>query len=387
MKRFITKLCVKEGQDLQSPAVRAKCGVLSGVVGIFANIVLFAAKFLSGIVIGSIAVSADAFNNLSDAGSSVISLITFRIAAKPADREHPFGHARIEYVSSMIVSFLIILVGYELAKGSVEKILHPTETAFNPIVVGVLVFAVCVKGFMFFFNRYLGDLIHSEVLRATAMDSVSDAVSTSAVLLSFILQKIWGWNIDAYTGLLVAGFIMFTGAKLLWENKNVILGEAPAKETVDGIKEVIARFPEVIGVHDLTLHSYGPLRMMASFHAEVDGRVNIFESHDVIDNIERTVKEEMGIDCIIHMDPIVVGDEMVDRLRLQVVEIAKSLDSRIQIHDFRCVIGTTHTNLIFDMEVPYEISMENQVIQRCMSDAVHEKMGRQCFAVSTIDRC
>lgn len=387
MEKWIRRAFAKDGQPLSSTAVRSKCGTLAGIVGILTNVFLFFIKFFAGLLIGSIAISADAFNNLSDAASSVISLITFRIAAKPADREHPFGHARIEYVSSMIVSFLIILVGYELAKGSVEKILNPSQTEFDPLVVGILGFAVLLKLGLFLFNRRLGKLIDSEVLRATAVDSISDAVATSAVLLSSLLLKIAGVDIDAYMGLGVALFIMFTGAKLLWENKDMILGEAPAKETVEEIKAIVSRFPEAIGIHDLTLHSYGPQKMMVSFHAEVDGRTDIFQSHDAIDNMERTIKEELGIDCIIHMDPIVVGDETVDRLRQEVIAIAKTIDSRIHIHDFRCVIGATHTNLIFDMEVPFEVEQADKEIQQRMAEAVKAEMGKHCFAVTTVDRC
>lgn len=387
MEKLIRKAFAKHGESLTSTAVRSKCGTLAGGVGIFTNLFLFVIKFISGMLIGSIAISADAFNNLSDAASSVISLITFRIAAKPADREHPFGHARIEYVSSMIVSFLIILVGYELAKGSVEKILNPTKTEFHPVVILVLGFAVLFKFGLFLFNRKLGKLIDSEVLRATAMDSISDAIATFVVLLSSLLLKWSGVDIDAYMGLLVALFIMFTGAKLLWENKDMILGEAPSEEIVENIKAIISRYPEAIGIHDLTLHSYGPQKMMVSFHAEVDGRSDIFASHDAIDNMERTVKEELGIECIIHMDPIVVGDETVDRLREEVIRIAKTIDSRIHIHDFRCVIGATHTNLIFDMEVPFEIEQSDKVLAEQMAEAVQEKMGKHCFAVTTVDRC
>ena len=387
MEKLICKLYAKDGQALTSPLVRSKCGTLSSLVGIGANLFLFVCKFLAGYLIGSIAVSADAFNNLSDAASSVISLVTFRIAAKPADREHPFGHARIEYVSSMIVSFLIILVGYELAKSSIDKIIHPTKTEFHPYVIGVLGIAVLIKFLMFMMNRKLGRLIDSDVLRATAMDSISDSVATSAVLVSSLLLRFAGVDIDAYMGLIVAGFIMFTGAKLLWESKDVILGEAPSEEIVEGIKAIISRYPEVLGIHDLAVHSYGPMRTMASFHAEVDARVDVFDSHDTIDNIERVIKEEMNIDCSIHMDPIVVGDEMVDRLKQNVCDIAKTIDSRIHIHDFRCVIGATHTNLIFDMEVPFEIATENQVLKEQMAQAVQKEMGDCYFIVTTIDRC
>jgi len=387
MEKILQFFCAKKGQSLAATEVRSKCGAFSSIVGILANVFLFAVKYLSGMIIGSIAVSADAFNNLSDAASSVISLVTFRIASKPADREHPFGHARMEYVSSMIVSFLIILVGYELAKGSIQKIVTPQQTAFNPWVAVALGLAIVVKVFLYLMNRRIGKIIDSEVLRATAMDSISDAVATSAVLVSSLLLRFMGWDIDAYMGLLVALFIMFTGGKLLWENKNMILGEAPSKETVEEIKAIIGRFPEAVGIHDLTLHSYGPGKMMVSFHAEVDGREDIFKSHDAIDNMERTVKEELGIDCIIHMDPIVVGDETVDRLRGQVEQIAQAIDSRIHIHDFRCVIGDTHTNLIFDMEVPFEVEMDNKTLMLTMSEAVQKEMGRHCFAVTTVDRC
>ena len=369
-----------------SSATRAKYGFLCATLGIVVNVILFAIKFLAGVLTGSLAVSADAFNNLSDAASSIISLITFRIASKPADRDHPFGHARIEYVSSMIVSFFIILVGYELVKSAIQKIITPTITKFSWLAIAILVVAILAKLILFFINRHGSKKINSEVLNAASVDSLCDAIATSVVLLSAILAHTFDIALDGYMGLLVAGFILFAGVKVLNETKNSILGEAPVKETITAIEGIIRRYPEVMGIHDLTVHSYGPLHTMASFHAEVDGSVDVFATHDVIDNIERTIKEELNIDCSIHMDPIVVGDEMVDQLRGQVEEIVHSLGMSMKIHDFRCVIGQTHTNLIFDVDVPFEVKLRNQDIITLLQGKVKDAMGENVFVVATIDR-
>lgn len=390
MTKLLVKWFVRDYQNTGDPKVRAAYGKLGGIVGILLNLLLFAVKLTGAVIIGSVAVRADAFNNLSDAASSVIALVTVLISCKPADRHHPFGHARIEYVSSMIVSFLILLVGYDLAKDSVTRIFSPAATEYAKtellLVLGILVLAVLCKLGMFFFFRKLGKMIDSEVLQATAMDSISDTAATGAVLLSTVISAVAGVDLDGYMGLLVAGFILFSGIKILNETKNSILGEAPTEETVAQIRAILERYPGVLGVHDMTVHSYGPHHQMVTLHAEVDGSKDVFETHDMVDNIERAVKDELHIDCTIHMDPIAVGDAVTDELRQMVSDAVAAVDPRIGMHDFRCVIGATHTNLIFDAAVPFEVPQSDEKLKEEISQEVHELLGDNYYCVITVDR-
>lgn len=359
---------------------------MSSIVGIVVNVLLFAGKFTVGTLFGSVAISADAFNNLSDAGSSIISLISFKISAKPADRAHPFGHARIEYVASMIVSFLILLIGYELASDSLMKIIHrESNTQFSIISVVVLSVSILSKLWLCVFNRRVGKKIDSSVMVATSADSLSDVIATSAVLISTVIFALTGVDIDAWAGILVSVMIMLAGLKILNETKNSILGEAPSEELVQKIKGVISEYPEALGIHDLMVHSYGPGRTIATLHVEVDGSADMFKSHDVIDNIERRMNLELGIQCTIHMDPIVTDDERVTELRNRVRAAVREIDERIEIHDFRFVAGDTHSNLIFDMAVPFEIKLSDPELRQLISEAV-SKIDSNYFAVITIDR-
>ncbi len=390
MTKLLVKWFVRDYQNTADPKVRADYGKLGGIVGIILNLLLFGAKLAGAYIIGSIAVRADAFNNLSDAASSVIALVTVVLSCKPADRRHPFGHERLEYVSSMIVSFLILIVGYDLAKSSVEKIISPASESYaqNELILVLVILAVAVlcKLMMFFFFRRLGKMIDSEVLRATSMDSISDATATGAVLISTVITMLTGVDLDAYMGLLVAGFILYTGIRILNETKNSILGEPPTEDTVKQIEGILHRYPDVLGIHDMTVHSYGPNRQMVTLHAEVDGQKNVFDTHDMIDNIERTIKQELNIDCTIHMDPITVGDEVTDELKTATVAAVKTVDERINIHDFRCVIGATHTNLIFDTAVPFEVKQTDEDLCSAIQAAITQHMGEAYFSVVTVDR-
>ncbi len=387
MTSLLIKLFIKSPHSTHSPAVRRAYGTLASTVGIILNLLLAAGKFTVGFLFGAISVQADAVNNLSDAGSQIISLITFKIAAKPADRDHPFGHARIEYVASMIVSFFILLIGWELLSGSVDKVLHPSETVFSWLSVAVLAVSVLVKLWLCLFNRKIAKRIDSSVMRATAADSLSDAGATAAVLVATLIYKFTGFDPDAYMGILVALLILWAGVKILNDTKNSILGEGPSEETVEQIRTLVSEFESqgVIGLHDLVVHNYGPGRFMASLHIEVDGDADIYASHDMADLIERRLRVDCGIEATVHMDPVAVRDPRVAALRAFAEEHAAAIDSRLRLHDFRIVPGDTHTNLIFDVAVPFELTIPDAELRSRLADAIHEA-NDHLFAVITVDR-
>lgn len=388
MVALLTRLFVRDAQNTQSPTVRLQYGTMVSVVSIVCNLLLSAGKFAVGLLLGSIALTADGVNNLSDAGSAIVSLVSFRIAAKPADRDHPFGHARIEYVASMIVSFLVLLVGVELLTSSVEKILSPTppDDRYLPASLVLLSASILVKLWMGMLNRKIGKKIDSAVMRAAATDSLTDCISTAAVLLSTILYALFGWDfLDGWFGLFVAVLILVAGCRILNETKNSILGEGPVGETVEAIRRIVAEYPAALGVHDLIVHNYGPGHTIASLHVEVDGAKDPFETHDTVDNIERRLNRELGILCTIHTDPIVVGDPEVDRLHLAVAKIVKGIDERLLLHDFRFVRGTTHSNLIFDVAAPFECRMTDEELKAAVTEAIKAIDARFCTVI-TIDR-
>ncbi len=387
MTTLLIRLFIKDPQNTASPAVRRAYGTMVSVVGIILNLLLAAGKFTVGILFGAISVQADAVNNFSDAGSQLISLVSFKIAAKPADKEHPFGHARIEYVASMIVSFLVLLIGWELLSGSIDKVFHPSETVFSWVSVGVLAVSILVKLWLCFFNRRVAKRIDSTVMRATAADSLSDAAATSAVLAATLVYKFTGFDPDAYMGIIVALLILWAGIKILNETKNSILGERPSDEQVEEIRAVVAQFEEsgVIGLHDLVVHNYGPGRVMASLHVEVDGDINIYKSHDIMDLIERRLRVECGILATVHMDPVAVSDPAVIALREQAMIAAATIDGRLRIHDFRIVPGDTHTNLIFDVVAPFDLRISDDALRVTLADRIHEA-DSHLFAVITVDR-
>ena len=387
MTHLLIKLVIKSPRDVASPAVRRAHGTLASTVGIILNLLLAAGQFTVGFLFGAISVQADAVNNLSDAGSQIISLVTFKMAAKPADRDHPFGHARIEYVTSMIVSFLILLVGWELLSGSVDKVFHPAETVFSWLSVAVLGVSVLVKLWLCVFNRKIAKKIDSQVMRATAADSLSDAGATFAVLVATLIYKFTSFDPDAYMGILVALLILWAGIKILNDTKNSILGEQPSEETVAMIEALVKEFEDqgAIGLHDLVVHNYGPGRVMASLHVEVDGDADIYASHDMADLIERRLRVECGIEATVHMDPVAIRDPRVNELKAYAEGIVKEVDDRLRIHDFRIVPGETHTNLIFDIAAPFELTMTSADLRAKVADGIHEGNGH-LFAVITVDR-
>ena len=368
---------------------RERQGSLAGIVGIVVNFLLSGFKLTAGIISSSVAITADALNNLSDAGASLITLISFKLAAKPADKGHPFGHARIEYIASMIVSLLILLVGFEMISDSIGVLFNPNDakkTEFSILILIILAVSVLVKIGLALYYSAVAKRIESAALRASSVDSFSDAVSTLAVLICSIIIKFTNlYIIDAIVGIAVSVLIFVAGIKVLNETKNSLLGEAPVKETVEDIERIVSEYPDIIGIHDMMIHNYGPKTFVASFHAEVDGEDDIFKLHDVIDNIERQIFSEMGIFCTVHMDPIVTNDEKVNSLRTFLTNIVSDVLPDVKIHDFRVVIGHTHTNLIFDIVLPFESKISPDEAERLIKEAVFASRD-DCYCVITVDR-
>ena len=384
MIELLAKWFIPHRDSMENGALRRAYGTLCGAVGIGLNILLFMGKFFAGQLSGSIAVTADAFNNLSDAGSSAVTLLGFRLAGKKPDTDHPFGHGRIEYISGLIVAGLILLMGVELAKSSFDKILHPEEVTFSALAVVILAVSVAVKLYMWFYNRRIGGKLRSAAMEATAMDSLSDAAATFAVLLATLIGKWTGLAVDGYVGLLVALFILFSAYKAAKETLSPLLGQAPDPELVQRIRDIVAEHDTVVGIHDLVVHDYGPGRQMVSLHAEVPASGDILELHDVIDNIERELHEKLHVQAVIHMDPIVTDDAEVDALRRQVAELARQVEPRMTVHDLRVVRGTTHTNLVFDAVLPRDAAITPAEAARRIREKVSELDG-DYYAVVTVE--
>ena len=384
MIEFLARVFIRHRDGLSPSALRQAYGQLCGAVGIGLNLLLFAGKLFAGTISGSIAITADAFNNLSDAGSSVVTLLGFRLAGRKPDPEHPFGHGRMEYISGLAVAGLILLMGVELGKSSLKQILSPEEIVSSPLVLAILAVSVAVKLYMFYYNRSIGKKIKSAAMSATATDSLSDAVSTTAVLMATLVGQLTGLNIDGWVGLLVALFILFSAYKAAKETLSPLLGQTPDPEFVDRIEQIVLSYPEVLNIHDLIVHDYGPGRMMISLHAEVSADGDLLQLHDVIDNAEHRLKKELGCMAVIHMDPIITNDAHTDALRMAVAEKVKSIDPRLTIHDFRIVPGPTHTNLIFDVVVPYDVKLTADEVRRRIGALVKE-LDENYFAVVQVD--
>lgn len=363
MTTFLIRLFIKDYENVKNHQVRQRYGELGGAVGIVCNLVLFAAKFFAGLLTSSIAITADAFNNLSDAGSSIVTLVGFRMAGKPADDQHPFGHGRIEYIAGLLVSIIILLMGIELGKSSAEKIMHPETMDFSWISFFILLASICVKLWMGLFNRKLGHIIDSAAMRATAMDSISDVVATCSVVLGMLITKWTGYNVDGYSGILVALFICYTGITTIRDTLNPLLGQPPEQSFVDSIEQKVLSHSDIVGVHDLIVHNYGPGRSIVSLHAEVPCHADILQIHDTIDCIERELKKEFNCEAVIHMDPIVTDDVVTNETKEKVVGLVQAIDANLKIHDFRMVKGPTHTNLIFDVVVPHQFRLNDQELR------------------------
>ena len=384
MIEFLARVFIRHRDGLSPSALRQAYGQLCGAVGIGLNLLLFAGKLFAGTISGSIAITADAFNNLSDAGSSLVTLLGFRLAGRKPDPEHPFGHGRMEYISGLAVAGLILLMGVELGKSSLKKILSPEEIVSSPLVLAILAVSVAVKLYMFYYNRSIGKKIKSAAMSATATDSLSDAVSTTAVLIATLVGQLTGLNIDGWVGLLVALFILFSAYKAAKETLSPLLGQTPDPEFVERIEQIVLSYPEVLNVHDLIVHDYGPGRVMISLHAEVSADGDLLQLHDVIDNAEHRLKKELGCMAVIHMDPIITNDAHTDALRMAVAEKVKAIDPRLTIHDFRIVSGPTHTNLIFDVVVPYDVKLTADEVRRRIGALVKE-LDENYFAVVQVD--
>ena len=361
----LVRLFIKDCDNVTDPAVRERYGILSGAVGIVLNLLLSAGKLFAGLMTGSISITADAFNNLSDAGSSVVTLVGFKLAGQKADDGHPFGHGRMEYLAGLLVSLMILLVGVELGRSSIGKILHPEAVDFSLVSTGILAASILVKLWMGQFNRGLGRKIGSAAMAATAADSISDAVATAAVLAGTLVNRFAHVNIDGWLGLAVAVFILRSGWGAAKDTINPLLGESPDPELVKQLRDLVLSHPQVVGMHDLIIHDYGPGRRLCSFHAEVPQDADILDAHDAIDHIEREIKEKFGIETTVHMDPIATADEKVNQLRRQVADLARVVEPEMTIHDFRVVRGPTHTNVIFDAVVPHKCRLtDEEVLQR-----------------------
>jgi len=383
MVTLLAKFFIRDGEKNK---VRQAYGMLCGVLGILLNVLLFIGKFVAGQLSNSIAITADAVNNLSDAGSSFITLVGFKLAGQKPDTEHPFGHGRMEYISGLVVAAAILLMGYELAKESIGKILHPQETEFSVLVAGILLVSICVKLYMFYYNQSVAKKIDSAAMSATAKDSLSDSVATGVVLLTTIVGHYTDLHIDGYCGLLVAVLIFYAGFSAAKDTLNPLLGQKASEEFEQEIEDLVMAHEEVCGIHDLFVHDYGPGRQIISLHAEVSADSDIMVIHDVIDNIENELRTKLGCDATIHMDPVVTNDSRVSEIKEAVLAVVKALDERLTIHDFRMVEGPSHTNLIFDVVAPFGFRLSDEDLAKEILGKVQEELGKTYFTVIKVDK-
>lgn len=384
MVSLLSRIFIKNRDDVTDPAVRKAYGSLCSALGIVLNVLLFAGKYIAGAVSGSIAITADAFNNLSDAGSSAISLVGFHLSSKKPDLDHPFGHGRLEYISGLCVAALILVMGVELLISSVQKIITPEPVETGLLPAAILIVSIAVKVYMSAYNRSVGKKISSSAMQATAADSLSDSIATTVVLLSMGVSYFFNVNIDGYAGVLVALFILWAGVGVARDTLSPLLGQAPDPELVQKIEDIVMSREEIIGMHDLVVHDYGLGRLMISLHAEVDGRGDIFELHDAVDTVERTLAHDLGCEATIHMDPVVCDDEAVDAEHKRLLEVIAGIDDIIGVHDFRMVAGPSHTNLIFDVVIPCGLDKTADEVRAEICAAVEAQMpGR--FAVVNVD--
>lgn len=383
MTEFLVRKLVKDYEQTDNPQVRAAYGMMAGMVGICCNLILFGAKIGAGFMTGSISIMADAFNNLSDAASSIVGFVGMKMAQKPADEDHPFGHGRIEYISAFIVAFIVIQVGFSLLKTSLGKLLHPEELTFGMISVGILVLSVGVKLWMAFFNRKLGRRVQSSVMKATAADSLGDVAATSATILSIVVFGVWKVNIDGLVGLAVSVLVMIAGVNIAKDTLEPLIGGPIDPEIYRKITDFVNGYEGIVGSHDLIVHNYGPGRSMASIHAEVPSDVEIGVSHEVVDRIERDAAKKMGIFLVIHMDPVELKNAQVQELRELAEDILRGLDERLTLHDFRVVEGTRRTNLIFDLVVPRDYTKQMQdACKQEICQRLREQDERYCCVIT-----
>lgn len=385
MGKLLIRIFVKDHENTDDPKVRERYGKFAGVVGIISNLILCIMKILIGLVSRSIAIIADGINNLADASSSIITLVGFKLASQPEDEDHPYGHARIEYLTGLFISIVIIVIGLQLLRTSIDKILHPDPLEFSYLTIIILVAAILIKLWQSLFNRSIGRKIRSVTLMATAADSRNDVISTSVVLISVIVGKFTGIQIDGYMGCLVALFIIWSGIQLVRETTSPLLGEAPDHELVNSITEIVKKEPGVLGIHDLMVHNYGPGKIFASMHIEVDADGDLMESHDMIDNIEKTVKEALRVEFVVHMDPVKTDDPLITKMKKIIADALQPLDGVDNIHDFRIVPGPTHTNIIFDVVLSAGCRLSEKEITEIAAEAARAA-DEKFYVVITFDR-
>ena len=385
MVTFLSRWLIQDYDRPEDPEVRRKYGVLCGSVGIGLNLLLFLAKFFAGTISGSIAITADAFNNLSDAGSSLVTIVGFKLAGQKPDPSHPFGHGRMEYLSGLAVSVLILLMGFELLQSSVDKIRNPAAIEFSWLSVVILLLGIAGKLYMSYYNRSVGNKINSAAMKATAADSLSDSISTAAVLIATLIAHFFSVNIDGWVGVAVACFILYAGYNAARDTIDPLLGQAPDPELVTDVEKTVLSFPPIQSIHDMIVHDYGPGRLMISLHAEVPADGDLLEMHDTIDLVEQTLREKFHCDAVIHMDPIVTNDEQVLKMRSKMHQLVQVIDKRITVHDFRMVTGPTHTNLIFDVACPFGLKQSDEEVKRQVEEIV-DLLDGNYNAVVTVDR-
>ncbi|MEG0265676.1 MAG: cation diffusion facilitator family transporter [Erysipelotrichaceae bacterium] len=384
MVTFIIHRFINNYKNYQDAHVREQYGKVTSIIGIFFNVSLSLAKFMVGTLAGSVSITADAVNNLSDAGNSIISLVSFKLSSMPADEEHPFGHERFEYIASLIVAFLILFVGIDLMRSSLGKILHPDAISFSYVSLIVLVMSIFVKFYMYRYNKHFGEEINSSMMKATAADSISDVLATSSVLLALVLSPIFHFQLDGYMGAIVAVLILKTGYDIIKSTLDELLGMAPPIEMVKMIEDKIMSYDGVLGFHDLVIHSYGPNRSFASVHVEVSSKENVLISHDVIDNIEKDFAKDDNLQLVIHLDPVVTDDETTNEMKSYIRNTLNELDEKLCFHDFRMVPGGTHTNIIFDVVMPSKYKYSDHYIVAYINEALSKK-DHKYFAVITFD--
>ena len=384
MRTILIKIFIRDSENIHNPQVRTAYGTLGSITGIVTNILLAVLKYVAGIISGSISVTADAINNLSDAGASIISLVGVKLSAKPADKGHPYGHGRVEYISALAVAFLVLLMGIELFKSSVDKIVNPVPVKFSIVSLCILIFSILAKLWLGFFNKKLGEKINSAPMMAVMKDSFSDCLATGVAAVSIVVSAFSDINVDGYLGLIVACFIFIAGFNILKDTMADLLGKPADKEFVDEITNKILSYDKIVGVHDMIIHDYGPGRKFASAHAEVPSNEDLMEIHDIIDLIERDILSEYGMIISIHMDPIIVDDEKINALRNMTSSLVTEISEEMSIHDFRVVDGPTHTNLIFDLIIPHKYHKSNDEVRKEIEDKL-SKIDERYFAVITVE--
>ena len=384
MTKLLIKIFIKDA-NANTQKGRELYGRLAGAVGIICNIILSVMKLIIGTVTNSVSITADATNNISDAGSSIVTLVGFRLSGKPADKDHPYGHARIEYISSLIISFIILLIGCSIFKESVTKIFNPEESLFNIATIIILVASIFVKLWLALFNRYLGKQINSKALEATAIDSRNDVITTFAVLIASVISHFTGFNLDGYMGVIVSIFILISGINLVKETLNPLLGQPPTKEMFDTIEKKILSYDNVLGVHDLMVHSYGPNTYFASAHIEMDAKIDVLVCHDIMDKIERDFKSELNIHLVVHLDPTILDSPEINELKEMVTSIINEIDTDLTFHDFRVVIGEENKNVLFDVVVPPEYKYSDEELEKIITDKTTEISNGKIFTVLVVD--